>query len=75
MGYPEVTGARDANKRANDRRVASMRKPRAHIRKRPFGYEIAVPAGRDPITKRYEYRYGYAHSAYCSRVDSVFPVT
>ncbi len=37
-----------------------MRKPRGHIRKRPFGYEIAVPEGRDPITKRYQYRYEYA---------------
>ena len=39
-----------------------MRKPRGHIRKRPFGYEIAVPEGRNPITKRYQYRYAYAHS-------------
>ena len=37
-----------------------MRKPKGHIRKRPFGYEIAVPEGRDPITKRYRYRYAYA---------------
>lgn len=37
-----------------------MRKPKGHVRKRPFGYEIAVPVGRDPITKRYQYRYGYA---------------
>lgn len=39
-----------------------MRKPRGHVRQRPFGYEIAVPEGRDPITKRYRYRYEYAHS-------------
>lgn len=39
-----------------------MRKPKGHIRKRPFGYEIAVPEGQDPITKRYLYRYEYAHS-------------
>src|SRR5260370_27899941 len=37
-----------------------MRKPKGHVRKRPFGYEIAVPIGRDPITKRYQYRYEYA---------------
>jgi integrase len=37
-----------------------VRKPKGHIRKRPFGYEIAVPEGRDPITKRYRYRYAYA---------------
>src|SRR5262249_14846748 len=59
-GPREVVRFTYANKRANDRRVTSMRKPRGHIRKRPFGYEIAVPEGRDPITQRYQYRYGYA---------------
>jgi hypothetical protein len=39
-----------------------MRKPRGHIRQRPSGYEIAVPEGRDPTTKRYQYRYGYART-------------
>jgi integrase len=39
-----------------------MRRPKGHIRQRPFGYEIAVPEGRDPITKRYRYRYAYAET-------------
>ena len=34
--------------------------PRGHIRKRGDRYEIAVPLGRDPITKRYRYAYEYA---------------
>ena len=49
-GPREVVRFTYANKRANDRRVTSMRKPRGHIRKRPFGYEISVPEGRDPIS-------------------------
>src|SRR5215469_5063200 len=61
-GYRRVTGITFANNRANGLRVDPVRKPKGHIRKRPFGYEIAVPLGRDPITKRYLYRYDYAHS-------------
>jgi integrase len=34
-----------------------MRKPRGHIRPHGFGYEVAVSAGLDPITKRYHYLY------------------
>ena len=34
-----------------------MRTPRGHIRRRGSRYEIAVPVGRDPITKRYRYAY------------------
>jgi integrase len=37
-----------------------MRKPRGHIRPHGAGYEVAVPIGRDPITKRYSYAYGSA---------------
>lgn len=37
-----------------------MRTPRGHIRRRGSRYEIAVPVGRDPITKRYRYAYDYA---------------
>jgi len=43
-------------------RVDPARKPKGHIGTRPFGYEIAVPLGRDLITKRYQYLYEYAHS-------------
>ena len=34
-----------------------MRKPRGHVRPHGAGYEVAVPVGRDPITKRYSYEY------------------
>jgi integrase len=34
-----------------------MRKPRGHIRQHGTGYEVAVPVGQDPITKRYRYLY------------------
>ena len=37
-----------------------MRTPRGHIRRHGNRYEIAVPAGRDPITKRYRYAYDSA---------------
>ena len=37
-----------------------MRTPRGHIRRRGSRYEIAVPVGRDPITKRYRYAYDSA---------------
>jgi hypothetical protein len=37
-----------------------MRKPRGHIRPHGAGYEVAVPIGRDPITKRYCYAYEQA---------------
>jgi integrase len=37
-----------------------MRTPRGHIRRRGSRYEIAVPVGRDPITKRYRYSYDSA---------------
>jgi integrase len=37
-----------------------MRTPRGHIRRRGNRYEIAVPVGRDPITKRYRYAYDSA---------------
>jgi integrase len=37
-----------------------VRKPRGHIRAHGAGYEVAVPVGRDPITKRYQYRYEHA---------------
>ncbi len=40
-----------------------MRTPRGHIRQRGASYEIAVPLGRDPITKRYRYLYDRASSA------------
>jgi integrase len=36
-----------------------MRTPKGHIRRRGSRYEIAVPVGRDPITKRYRYAYDY----------------
>jgi integrase len=37
-----------------------MRKPIGHIRPHGAGYEVAVPVGRDPITKRYSYSYASA---------------
>ena len=37
-----------------------MRTPKGHIRRRGSRYEIAVPVGRDPITKRYRYAYDSA---------------
>jgi len=37
-----------------------MRTPRGHIRRHGNRYEIAVPVGRDPITKRYRYVYDSA---------------
>jgi integrase len=37
-----------------------MRTPKGHIRQRGSRYEIAVPVGRDLITKRYRYAYEYA---------------
>ena len=37
-----------------------MRKPTGHIRPHGAGYEVAVPVGRDPITKRYNYEYRQA---------------
>ena len=37
-----------------------MRTPKGHIRRHGNRYEIAVPVGRDPITKRYRYAYDYA---------------
>ena len=39
-----------------------MRTPRGHIRRRGSRCEIAVPVGRDPITKRYRYTYDYANT-------------
>ena len=53
----EDLGATFANKSANGLRVVSMRTPKGHIRRRGNRYEIAVPVGRDPITKRYRYAY------------------
>ena len=37
-----------------------MRTPQGHIRQHGNRYEIAVPVGRDPITKRYRYVYDSA---------------
>jgi integrase len=34
-----------------------MRKPVGQIRRHGTGYQVIVPAGVDPITKRYRYRY------------------
>jgi integrase len=39
-----------------------MRTPQGHIRKRGGTFEISVPLGRDPITKRYRYAYDFAAS-------------
>ncbi len=41
-------------------RVDGMRTPKGHIRRRGGSYEISVPVGRDPVTKRYRYVYDYA---------------
>src|ERR1700746_1662016 len=61
LGPPrEDLGATFANKPANGPRVVPMRTPRGHIRRRGSRYEIAVPVGRDPITKRYRYAYDSA---------------
>ena len=51
----EELGATFANKPANGPRVVPMRTPKGHIRRRGNRYEIAVPVGRDPITKRHRY--------------------
>lgn len=37
-----------------------MRKPKGHIRRHGAGYEVAIPIGRDPITRRYSYTYSSA---------------
>lgn len=37
-----------------------MGNPKGHIRRHGAGYQVAVPIGRDPITKRYKYSYGKA---------------
>lgn len=37
-----------------------MSKPRGHIRKHGAGFQVAVPIGRDPITKSYKYTYAQA---------------
>ena len=37
-----------------------MRKPKGHVRPHGTGYRVIVPVGLDPITKRYNYRYGQA---------------
>jgi phage-related protein len=34
-----------------------MRKPRGRIRLRGTGYRVIVPAGLNPVTKRYRYQY------------------
>jgi hypothetical protein len=34
-----------------------MRKPVGHIRRHGTGDQVVVPAGVDPITKRYRYQY------------------
>jgi integrase len=39
-----------------------MRKPAGHIRPHGAGYEVAVPVGRDPITRRYRYAYQQART-------------
>jgi integrase len=58
--YPTVTAVTFANNFANGRMVLCMRKPTGHIRPHGAGYEVAVPVGRDPITKRYSYAYRQA---------------
>ena len=55
-----------------------MRTPRGHIRRRGSRYEIAVPVGRDPITKRYRYAYDYADTeeqAECRRAALIDQIT
>jgi hypothetical protein len=37
-----------------------MRNPRGHVRPHGSGYQVIVPVGRDPITKRYRYAYRQA---------------
>ena len=37
-----------------------MRKPKGHVRPHGTGYQVIVPVGLDPITKRYSYQYGQA---------------
>jgi hypothetical protein len=37
-----------------------MRKPRGHVRPHGSGYQVIVPVGRDPITRRYTYAYRQA---------------
>jgi len=37
-----------------------MRKPKGRVRPHGTGYQVIVPVGLDPITKRYNYRYGRA---------------
>lgn len=39
-----------------------MSAPKGHIRQRGGSYEISVPIGRDPVTKRYRYIYDHAGS-------------
>ena len=56
----EDLGATFANKPANGLSLVPMRTPRGHIRRHGNRYEIAVPLGRDPITKRYRYAYDSA---------------
>ena len=58
----EDLGVTFANKSANGARVDRVRTPRGHIRRRGSRCEIAVPVGRDPITKRYRYTYDYANT-------------
>ena len=56
----EDLGATFANKPANGLSLVPMRTPRGHIRRHGNRYEISVPLGRDPITKRYRYVYDSA---------------
>jgi len=37
-----------------------MRNPKGHVRLHGTGYQVIVPVGRDPITKRYRYAYRQA---------------
>src|SRR5215469_6606147 len=37
-----------------------MRKPKGHVRPHGTGYQVIVPVGLDPITKRYRYAYRQA---------------
>jgi integrase len=37
-----------------------MRKPKGHVRPHGTGYQVIVPVGRDPVTKRYRYAYRQA---------------
>ena len=38
----------------------AMTAPKGHIRRHGARYEIALPVGRDPVTRRYRYVYEYA---------------